>query len=374
MKNLTFLITVLLLGVAVSAQSPQSFRYQAVARDNSGNVLANQNVSFRISILSDSVSGTAAYSETHTGLSTNSFGLVELEIGKGTPETGTFSSIDWGSSSYFVKNEMDPAGGSAYQVLSTSQLLSVPYALYSQKSGNGFSGTTAGEMLYWNGSEWVNVAPGATGQVLTFINGVPTWHGTGAVANDVWNPATGKIWMDRNLGALQVATSSTDTSSYGYLYQWGRGTDGHQIRTSGTTTTLSNYYSSWPGHGNFILTTNDPNDWSNPQNNDLWQGVNGINNPCPIGYRLPTDAEWNEEVSTWITDNAAGAYASILKLPLAGGRNYNSGSLNNVGSFGLYWSTAVSGIYSRPLFINSTNAYMITLYRTYGLSVRCIKD
>lgn len=126
-----------MLGAAVSAQTPQSFRYQAVARDNSGNILANQSVSFRINILIGNVSGTVAYSETHTGLSTNAFGLIELEIGKGTPVTGTFSAIEWGNNSYFVKIEMDPAGGSAYQVLSTSQLLSVPYALHANTVQTG---------------------------------------------------------------------------------------------------------------------------------------------------------------------------------------------------------------------------------------------
>jgi len=136
MKTLTFFIIALFLGVTVSAQAPQSFRYQAVVRDNSGNVLANQTVSFRIRILSGSVSGTAVYSETHTGLSTNAFGLVEMEIGKGTPVSGTFSAINWGSNIYYVKIEMDPAGGSVYQVLSTSQLLSVPYALYAKNAEN----------------------------------------------------------------------------------------------------------------------------------------------------------------------------------------------------------------------------------------------
>jgi hypothetical protein len=132
MKHLFTLLIATFLSCAVWAQTPQSFRYQAVARDNSGNVLANQNVSFRISILSGSVAGTMVYYETHTGLSTNAFGLVEMEIGKGTPVTGTFSSINWGSNSYFVKVEMDPAGGSAWQTLSTSQLLSVPYALHAK--------------------------------------------------------------------------------------------------------------------------------------------------------------------------------------------------------------------------------------------------
>jgi hypothetical protein len=137
MKTLTFFIIALFLGIAVSAQTPQSFRYQAVARDNSGKVLENQPVSFKISILSGSVSGTVSYSETHTGLSTNAYGLVELEIGKGTPVTGTFSGINWGSNSFFVKIEMDPAGGIAYQVLSTSQLLSVPYALHAKTVETG---------------------------------------------------------------------------------------------------------------------------------------------------------------------------------------------------------------------------------------------
>jgi hypothetical protein len=136
MKTLAFFILLLLLGAAVSAQTPQSFRYQAVARDNSGNVLSNQAVSFRISILNGSISGAAVYSETHNGKSTNAFGLVELEIGKGTPVTGTFSSIDWSGDIYFVKVEMDPAGGSLYQVLSTSQLLSVPYALFAKNVEN----------------------------------------------------------------------------------------------------------------------------------------------------------------------------------------------------------------------------------------------
>ncbi len=132
MKRIVFFIIPFFLGVILSAQTPSSFRYQAVARDNSGNVLDNQNVSFRISILSGSASGTIAYRETHTGKTTNAFGLVEIEIGKGTPVNGTFSAINWGSNSYFVQVEMDPAGGASYQTLSTSQLLSVPYALHAK--------------------------------------------------------------------------------------------------------------------------------------------------------------------------------------------------------------------------------------------------
>ena len=188
----------------------------------------------------------------------------------------------------------------------------------------------------------------------------------------VTNPATGKIWMDRNLGASQVATSSTDEASYGHLYQWGRGADGHQLRTSGTTTNLSS--SDSPGHGNFILAPNTPYDWRSPQNTNLWQGVSGVNNPCPTGYRLPTEAEWNAERLSWSSNNAAGAFASPLKLPLAGGRSSSNGSLYSVGSYGHYWSSTISSTGSRDLYFDSSYAYMRTYGRAYGYSVRCLKD
>jgi uncharacterized protein (TIGR02145 family) len=234
---------------------------------------------------------------------------------------------------------------------------------------------TAGTMLYWNGTAWVNVPAGATGEVLTNINGVPTWEKPAIPtvgSTDVYNHATGKVWMDRNLGATQVATSSTHAAAYGDLYQWGRGTDGHQIRTSGTTPTLSS--SNTPGHGNFITASSIPYDWRNPQNGNLWQGVSGVNNPCPSGYRLPTEAEWNAERLSWSSNNAAGAFASPLKLPVSGYRYGSDGSLGNVGSYGVYWSSTVSGTYASYLNFSSSDAYMSSYYRAYGFSVRCLKD
>ena len=189
---------------------------------------------------------------------------------------------------------------------------------------------------------------------------------------EVTNPATGKTWMDRNLGASQVATSSTDAASYGDLYQWGRAADGHERRTSGTTTTLAT--SNTPGHGVFIRNGSSPYDWRSPQNGNLWQGVSGTNNPCPSGYRLPTEAELNAERQSWGSNNSAGAFASPLKLPVAGYRNYSNGSLYAVGSFGHYWSSTVADSRSRYLYFLSSNAYVSSYYRAYGSSVRCLKD
>jgi len=191
----------------------------------------------------------------------------------------------------------------------------------------------------------------------------------GTAVVDVTNPTTGKIWMDRNLGATQVATSSTDANSYGDLYQWGRGADGHQCRTSATTSTLSS--TDQPGHGDFILTGPD---WRSSANTNLWQGVNGVNNPCPSGYRIPTETELNAERLSWSSNNSAGAFASPLKLPLAGYRGSYPPAINNVGTYGFYWSSTVSSTNSRSLFFDSSSAVMGTNYRRFGYSVRCLKD
>jgi uncharacterized protein (TIGR02145 family) len=189
---------------------------------------------------------------------------------------------------------------------------------------------------------------------------------------DVYNPSTMKTWMDRNLGASQVATSSTDAASYGDLYQWGRLSDGHQCRNSGTTSVLS--MTDIPGHGNFITASASPFDWRSPQNDNLWQGVNGVNNPCPSGYRIPTDTEWNAERTSWSSQNAAGAFASPLKLPMAGYRDYSNGSLSLVGTYGYYWSSTVGSPHSSYLGFGSSNAGVNTNFRAEGFSVRCIKD
>jgi uncharacterized protein (TIGR02145 family) len=229
-------------------------------------------------------------------------------------------------------------------------------------------------MQYWNGTAWVTVAATENeGATLQMIGGVPTWiGGTPPPTPNVTNPTTGEIWMDRNLGASQVATSSTDAAAYGDLYQWGRAADGHESRTSGTTSILAT--SDTPGHGNFITNVSSPYDWRNPQNNNLWQGVSGTNNPCPSGYRLPTEAEWEAERTSWSSNNAAGAFASPLKLPVAGNRYSSIGSLFSVGSNGYYWSSTIDGTYSRNLRFSSSNAYMVSNFRSNGFSVRCIKD
>jgi uncharacterized protein (TIGR02145 family) len=235
-------------------------------------------------------------------------------------------------------------------------------------SGNGILGvSTSGDSLFLGNGNHI-IMPGistANPPILIFCASGPT-----AIV-DVTNPTTGRIWMDRNLGASQAATSSTDANSYGDLYQWGRRSDGHQCRTSPTTSTLSS--TDLPAHGDFILAPSSPFDWRSPQNTNLWQGVNGVNNPCPSGYRLPTEAELNAERLSWGSNNATGAFASTLKLPVAGLRVSN-GLISFVGSSGYYWSITVSGTGSNRLDFTSNGANLSVSVQAGGLSVRCLKD
>jgi len=221
--------------------------------------------------------------------------------------------------------------------------------------------------------------PGAPFTVTVTVN--PIQYPTGTVhcnpnnptaIVEVTNPTTGKTWMDRNLGASQVATNSTDASAYGDLYQWGRRADGHQCRNSATTTTLSS--TDVPNHGNFILSPNTPNDWRVSQNNQLWQGINGINNPCPNGFRLPTSAEWNSERLTWSSNNSNGAFTSVLKLPLSGTRGYD-GIISSAGSYSALNSSSLSSTNVISFDFYNTNALSSSSGgRGYGRTTRCIKN
>ena len=126
-----------------------------------------------------------------------------------------------------------------------------------------------------------------------------------------------------------------------------------------------------PGHGDFILAAED---WRSSANTNLWQGVNGVNNPCPSGYRIPTETELNAERLSWSSsNNSAGAFASPLKLPLAGYRGSYPPAINNVGTYGFYWSSTVNSTNSSSLFFDSSSAVMGTNYRRFGYSVRCLK-
>jgi len=195
--------------------------------------------------------------------------------------------------------------------------------------------------------------------------------------------ANSKCWLDRNLGATQVATAYNDSNAYGWYFQWGRSVDGHQIYNSGTTTTLcstcvSNPNGS-PGHGNYIFVSFGTYDWcGSTQNNNYWQSASSYaNNACPTNWHVPTQPEWASVISACsITDyNTAISNSCGLKIPAAGHRLYTNGTMDHQGNTGYYWTAT-------PYTIN---AYHLSIYsssintadndaRAAGNSVRCVKN
>lgn len=153
MKKLFTILVAVLLTVSVFAQSPQKMSYQAVIRNSSNTLIINTNIAMQISILQGSASGTAVYVETQTP-TTNANGLTSIEIGGGTVLSGNFSTINWANGPYFVKTETDPdgtTGGIYYTITGTSQLLSVPYALYAANAGTATGG---GNFTHYIGEQY----------------------------------------------------------------------------------------------------------------------------------------------------------------------------------------------------------------------------
>lgn len=172
MKKSIIVVVIVLLIKLLNAQAPQRFNYQVVARDAGGNVLANQNVTFLISIVKGYEGGPVVYMEMHSA-TTNAFGQVSLQVGGGTPVQGSFGAIDWGLNTHYVKTGLDPAGGTMFTAMGIAQLLSVPYALYANTSGSGGGGAS------YTAGTGIDI----TGQVIS--NSLPNAMHTGDAVGDV---------------------------------------------------------------------------------------------------------------------------------------------------------------------------------------------
>lgn len=149
MKIILTLFLFIVLGFNTYAQSPNLFKYQSVIRDGSEGLIQNQEITLKINILSGSSSGSIVYSEIHT-VSTNQYGLINIEIGGGSVEFGVFSDINWGQNDYFINLAIDLQGGSSFSDVGTSQLVSVPYALYAESSGDSYFIKNSKGYLFYN--------------------------------------------------------------------------------------------------------------------------------------------------------------------------------------------------------------------------------
>jgi hypothetical protein len=173
-RAVSTLVFFLLLAFAATAQAPQAFKYQAVVRNATGQVLANQNVGLKI----DLIQFNTVYSETHA-VTTNAFGLVNLNVGRGTAQFGQFNMVHWEQQPIFIQLSLDATGGSNYEIMGFSELLSVPYALYAANAAGSSSlpaDAQTGDIVYYDGTTWQRLPAGAAGTLLTMgADGKPFW-------------------------------------------------------------------------------------------------------------------------------------------------------------------------------------------------------
>jgi uncharacterized protein (TIGR02145 family) len=297
------IIIILFFPLFAFSQAPNKINFQSVLRNNLGEVLANKTVTIRIGILAGSSTGTNVFSESHTK-TTDASGLISLQIGMGTLVSGVFSNINWGNLSHFIKLEADFNGGTTYELLGTQELMSVPYALYAGKTDTSIlnltsrfstklngtdttslsnridaklnisdfpQGATLGNTMYWNGTTWVNLAPGLPGQVISMSStGIPAWSGaayptltTSSISSITSTSANagGSISADGGASVsargLVYGTTSNPTLSNSVLII-GSGVGGFSGSLSGLTPNTTYYVrayatnSSGTGYGNEI--------------------------------------------------------------------------------------------------------------------------
>jgi len=239
MKKILLSLFAAALSVAtVFAQAPEKMNYQGVARDNSGNVLPNQSVGLQIKLRSGSSGGTVVYQETHAA-STNAFGLFNVQIGGGSVESGTFASIAWGTTTYYVEVLMDASGGTSYTSMGTQQLVSVPYALNAKSAAN-VSGTTNYVSKFTSGT--------TLGNSLLFDNGATVGIGTTSAGYNklsVYGAASSAA-----SGPHQSFFVGSDPNPTMQLMNWGL--DEQALMFSSYLTTTNDWQSS-SVDGNFMI-------------------------------------------------------------------------------------------------------------------------
>ena len=198
----------------------------------------------------------------------------------------------------------------------------------------------------------------------------------GTIYGTVISPYTGKTWLDRNLGATQVCTSSTDTDCYGDYYQWGRNFDGHQDSTSATTTTLVTNVNRTGS--SFITPSSFPYDWTTADSGGSlrianWSKIDGYS-VCPVGFRVPTLAELKAETLDNGVINTTTAFSNFLKLPASGHHDYSIGTVVDLGLEGDVWTSSVNDSYSYYVYFGSDYATESYYNRANGYTVRCLRN
>jgi uncharacterized protein (TIGR02145 family) len=350
MKRTILLFTFLSVIFGLSAQVPQSFKYQAVARNNDNAAIKNQKIGLKVEIRQGSLSGTAVYTETFR-VTSNNIGVFSVDIGTGSPVKGSFPEIDWGAGDHFLNIKMDVKGGTKYKDMGTTQLLSVPYSLYTGSIYVNYSNDT----LYI-GDQYVIISGGGTpsGNTVTDYDGI--------VYNTV--KIGSQVWMQENLRSLHYAdgavidsvwvydNNESNAAVWGRLYDWNAAT--HGTNSSGRV-----------------------------------QGA------CPTGFHLPTKEEFEQlrdylgGGNAWKLKDPSSAYwgnsfakntnESKFSARGAGSRENIYGNYRTLKAMTRFWSSTENSsnknrAYTMKIYDNQGAAVVASDNKKMGFSIRCIKD
>ena len=416
MKKLTLLLVFsILFSVYSFCQVPQAFKYQTVIRDNAGNLITNKAITVKVSILQGSSSGNSLYSELQSP-TTNQYGLVNLEIGKGTFPQGTFSSINWGNSTYFLEIDVDLNGGLNFQTMGTSQLLSVPYALYAANSGTagptgptgnigltgptGATGTTGATLSYTggtgitvNGTTVINTLPDQTVSITgdanikisgTYPNFTITHNNqmTSSQMNSIQNPVKGMIVYDTEDSSMCYYSGKMwicrGKNPYPTCGTFNYGTIMHTV-IIGTQC----WFKENLNFGTLIPNTSvmKPNmepqkycynnleiwctrfgalySWDEAMQSSTTEKAQGL---CPIGWHIPSKTEvfiLMTNIDPTVTRNNDGSWWGLmcgLNLMKGGSSGFDALLTGNCDTSGFYNAYLFGPIWTSTSY-NSTNAY-----------------